>query len=288
MSSLPPADCARTTRRSDGSERQWDRALEDFTTAGAQRLWRRHSDSVNRELLDRWLRSDSPDRILKTDLFDEATSEGVVPYLQGRSRLVAGIDLTSLVLSRAVERCRGLHAARADVRRLPFSDDAFDRVVSLSTLDHFESIAEIRAALAELCRVLRPGGELLLTLDNLANPVVWLRNALPLRLLHRAGVVPYFVGKSCGPRRLESLVRAAGLEVVECTAIMHAPRVFAVAVAGLLGSRASEERQERFLGRLRWFERCRGWPTRFLTGYFIAIRARKLTDPSDVRRPADR
>ncbi len=63
---------------------------------------------------------------------------------------------------------------------LPFPDGAFDRVFSNSTLDHFDSRDDIREALRELARVLHPEGELLLTLDNLANPVVRLRNALPL------------------------------------------------------------------------------------------------------------
>jgi SAM-dependent methyltransferase len=254
----------------------WDRALEEFTTTGAHQLWRRYSDAVNRELLDQWLPAEPMDRVLKTDLFDEATSDGIVPFLQARTRLVVGIDLAPFVLARAREGCPGLLAVENDVRDLSFADSTFDRVVSLSTLDHFESIDEIGPALRELCRVLRPGGELVLTLDNLANPVVRLRNALPIRPLHRLGIVPYFVGKSCGPRRLESLVLDTGLEVVEKTAIMHAPRALAVAVARFLGSRSSPEQQESFLRRLRGFERCRGWSTRFLTGYFVAIRAVKL------------
>ena len=275
MSRRPPAESGPGGGRSSGTGDLWDRALEEFTTAGAHHLWRRYSDAVNRELLDQWLPGEPADRVLKTDLFDEATSDGIVPLLQARARLVVGIDLAPFVVTRAKERCPGLLAVENDVRALSFADATFDRVISLSTLDHFESIDEIGSALGELHRVLRPGGELLLTLDNLANPVVWLRNALPIRTLHRLGIVPYFVGKSCGPRRLESLVLGTGLEVIEKTAIMHAPRALAVAVARFLGSRSSPARQASFLRKLRGFERCRGWSTMFLTGYFIAIRAVK-------------
>jgi ubiquinone/menaquinone biosynthesis C-methylase UbiE len=110
---------------------------------------------------------------------------------------------------------RGRVERRADVRRLPFADATFDAVVSLSTLDHFDLHTDIETSLAELVRVLRPGGTLILTLDNLANPIIALRAVLPFRLLQAAGVVPYEIGRTCGPRRLGRFVTRAGLEVVE-------------------------------------------------------------------------
>jgi SAM-dependent methyltransferase len=50
--------------------------------------------------------------------------------------------------------------ARADLGRLPFVAGAFDHVLSTQTLEH---LADPGAFLAEACRVLRPGGTLLLT-----------------------------------------------------------------------------------------------------------------------------
>mgnify|MGYP006138370175 CR=1 FL=1 len=40
----------------------------------------------------------------------------------------------------------------------------------------------------------------------LINPVVRLRNALPFGLLRRTGLVPYYVGATCGPRRLRDFL----------------------------------------------------------------------------------
>ena len=57
------------------------------------------------------------------------------------------------------------------------------------------------------------GGTLVVTLDNAVNPLVALRNAIPPRLLRRAGLVHYPLGVTCGPRRFEALVRAAGFAV---------------------------------------------------------------------------
>ena len=52
--------------------------------------------------------------------------------------------------------------------------------------------------MAELHRVLRPDGELLLTFDNAANPVVAVRNGLPARVRQATGLVPYPVEVALG------------------------------------------------------------------------------------------
>jgi SAM-dependent methyltransferase len=52
---------------------------------------------------------------------------------------------------------------RADIRALPFSDRFFDGVVAFSILEHLKA-PELRDALAELARVIEPGGRLLVGL----------------------------------------------------------------------------------------------------------------------------
>jgi SAM-dependent methyltransferase len=243
-------------------------------------LWRRHADAVNAALLRRWLPAGPIRRALKTDLFDEAFGEGLVPLLAERAEHVVGTDLAPHVRRAASRRYPRLEAVAADVRSLPFKDASFDLIVSNSTLDHFETQADIRAALSELARILRPGGGLILTLDNPANPAVWLRNALPQGWLRRLRLIPYPVGATCGARRLDAAVRAAGLEVRETTAILHCPRVLAVAAAGWLDRRPGRT-GEAFLRPLLAFERLERWPTRFHTGHFVAVRAGK---PGTQRR----
>ena len=49
---------------------------------------------------------------------------------------------------------------RADATALPFDDDAFDRVIASEVLEH---VPDDAAAIAELVRVLRPGGVLAVT-----------------------------------------------------------------------------------------------------------------------------
>ena len=263
---------------------RWDAVGAAWRDTRPHRLWRRHSDTVNHALFARWLSATPVPRLLKTDVFDEAVSGGLYELLHARARALVGIDIAPVILREAGRGRADLHRSCADVRALPFADDTFDVVVSNSTLDHLDSLDEIRMSLREIYRVLRADGRLLITLDNGRNPMVALRNALPLRLLQRLGLVPYQVGTTCGPSRLARLLRETGFTIAQVGAVMHCWRVLAVALAGLVERRAGAEGQRRFLRHLQGWERLARWPTRFLTGHFIAIEAVKPAGASSGRR----
>jgi SAM-dependent methyltransferase len=234
-----------------------------------------HSDATNTTLFARWLPSEPCATVLKTDLFDEAMGSGLYPLLSARGRRVAAIDVAPTVLAAATARYPALLAVEADVRRMPFAGDTFDVVVSNSTLDHFETHDEILASLRDFHRILRPGGRLLLTMDNLANPAVALRNALPYRLLHRLKLVAYPIGATGGPGRLRRMLNESGFEVLETVALLHCPRALSVALARRCERRGTPQATARFLRTASRWERLARWPTRYLTGYFVGIYARK-------------
>ena len=267
-----------------GGQDYWDSVGADWQRRRPHRLWREFTDRQQIGLLQSWtgglltrwasggIGAGSQPDLLKTDLFDEVASQGIVPWLLASGANVTGIDVSPAIVAEAVARNPGLEAVVADVRSLPFSEASFDVVFSGSTLDHFESAADIQTALGELCRVLRPGGTLILTLDNPANPLIWLRNGPLLGLLRRIGIVPYQVGATLGPRALKRAVHAAGFTVIETTAVMHCPRAIAVAVAGPM-ERLSRSWQESFLRHLQTWERLELWPTCWLTGHYVAVHA---------------
>ena len=240
-------------------EGRWESALSELPRTRRHLFLRAYGDEVNRLLLDRWLPK-SADRVLKTDLFEEAVGDGLARVLGQRFRRVDAIDVSRAVADEAAARHPEVNVLCSDVRELPYEDTTFDAVVSTSTLDHFETVDDIGAALRELRRVLTPGGTLVVSLDNLANPLVAVRNALPYDWLHRIGLVPHYVGATCRPGELRKLLAGSGFEVQATTAIMHVPRVIALAGGGGM---------EAMLG----FERLGRLPTRFLTGQFVAARA---------------
>ena len=264
-----------TFSMSNSNARYWDAVADEWEKRQSHGLWRVYCEMLNTMLLKNWLPTGKVDRLLKTDLFDEAAGEGLYQLLVTRAQTFIGMDISFLVLRAARSFHPDLLVTSADVRDLPFADGVFDIVVSNSTLDHFASPIQIEISLRELIRVLRTGGQLLLTLDNLANPLVILRNFLPFSLLNRLGIVPYYVGATFGPRRLCRVLEQVGLEVSQARAVMHCPRLLAVVFARVFERWASPRAKESFLRFLLAFERLSCWPTRFVTAYFVAVKAIK-------------
>jgi SAM-dependent methyltransferase len=60
---------------------------------------------------------------------------------------------------------------KMDGRRLAFRDDSFDVVYSLSSIEHFGGVAGAREAIAEMARVLKPGGVLAIATEYVLNGV---------------------------------------------------------------------------------------------------------------------
>jgi len=250
----------------------WNGVLKDWSDDQSARLWRQHSDEVNRELVACWLPQAPNRRTLKTDLFDEAVGEGVFP-LPGADSMI-GIDLSSTAVGRAIVRHSGVCGIVADVRQLPFKSGSFDFVVSISTLDHLSGASEIKDALAELNRVLRTGGVLVITMDNTHNPVVALRAMVQAPLL-RLGALPYFTGASCDARGLRRLLAETGFDVQNETTVLHSPRLLAVTVARLLDTIRIPGLGRFYLRLLLKFERLASSRAANVTGHFVAARAVK-------------
>ncbi len=80
----------------------------------------------------------------------------------GPSGRVDGIDPADTAIDIARHRCTELdnvHFQVGEATKLPFSDSIFDAAMSSQT---FEFVDDVPAALAEMFRVLRPGGRLLI------------------------------------------------------------------------------------------------------------------------------
>jgi len=127
-----------------------------------------------------------------------------LPYYP-RDRRLTGIDLTPAMLTLARDRARDLGLAAAllvaDAQALPFAAASFDSVVCTLGLN---AIPDDRAAVAEMSRVLRPGGRLVL-IGHVASP------SRPVRAIQR--VVERWLLPVAGDhltRRPLPLLRAAG------------------------------------------------------------------------------
>lgn len=98
-------------------------------------------------------------------VLDVGTGEGQVARLASASgaELVVGVDPTAAQIAVAHQRGGGPHYARAGAAGLPFPDGAFDAVVACLVFEH---IRDIDVAIAEVARVLVPGGRFLFFLNH--------------------------------------------------------------------------------------------------------------------------
>ena len=92
-------------------------------------------------------------------------------------------------------------AARVgDARQLPFGDAEFDAAISVAAIDHLPR-RDIPKALADTARVLKPGGEFLLTIVNVDG---WVWFASPPMAHHPRAI----------PERWRTMLTSAGFEIV--------------------------------------------------------------------------
>jgi 2-polyprenyl-6-hydroxyphenyl methylase / 3-demethylubiquinone-9 3-methyltransferase len=94
-------------------------------------------------------------------LVDVGCGAGLLaPHLAGKGYRHVGIDLTVSALEQA--RTHGVRPLNGDAVALPLADTTADVVVAGEILEH---VTDLPGTVAELCRILRPGG--LLVLDTL-------------------------------------------------------------------------------------------------------------------------
>jgi SAM-dependent methyltransferase len=251
----------------------WD---EIITTKGKQlRLdaWRKYMKWLYENLVKLWFEPRGSRVSLKTDLFEEACSRyPVLPSLGNRG---IGFDYSLQMARNAKQKNGDCSMLVCDLRKLPFFSSTIEQILSPSSLDHFSLASEIDVVLVEIGRVLKPNGVLVISLDNPQNPIVWIRNHLPFPWLNRIGLVPYYVGPTCTATEAKEKVRKAGMEVTHCIAVSHVPRVPAIWLVMLAEALESTRMGDWLSKHFEKWEVLQRFPSSFLTGYYIAIRAVK-------------
>ncbi|MDD4867942.1 MAG: class I SAM-dependent methyltransferase [Mycobacterium sp.] len=121
----------------------------------------------------------------------------LVEFLARRGHRVLGIDIAAEMLAVAATRVPG-RLVRADVLRLPLPDAVADVAIALATLE----FTDATTALAELARITRPGGRVV---------VLALNPRSPWGLLDRPRLrTPYSAATFLTRRRLRRLGRRYG------------------------------------------------------------------------------
>jgi len=132
----------------------------------------------------------------------------------GPSGVVYGVDISEPLLAVARSHCGHLSWVQfrnADAAQLPFADHGFDAVISTQVLEY---VRDVPAALAEIYRVVRPGGRVAIV-DTDWDSIVWHssnrdRMNRILAAWERHAVDSYL------PRTLANSLHRAGFRVESC------------------------------------------------------------------------
>lgn len=198
----------------------WDWTGVHFPSLSAAASTKYYRECEER-LFDKHFPNLAGQRLLKTDLWDEAKNTKILRYAADAGADVYGIDISIEILKGAGEAFRDSPGRRgfivSDVRAVAFADGVFDGVYSMGTIEHFK---EHEQAVRECFRVLRKGGIAVMGVPNARDPFL---RPLLVGALYRLGLYAYGYEKSFSMKSLERLLVAQGFEVVDRTGILFIP-----------------------------------------------------------------
>ena len=126
----------------------------------------------------------------------------------GAGGRIQGVDPAKSAIAIASRRCSGLSNVFLElggVSQLPFDDKSFDAVVSSQV---FEYLEDVTGGLQEICRVLRPGGRVLIH-DTDWGALLW-KSSDPQRMARVMEVWDRHLADPHLPQTLASKLRDAG------------------------------------------------------------------------------
>lgn len=153
---VPPEDKARRVRAVFDSVAERYDLMNDLMSAGAHRLWKRYALAL--------ANLHAGQRALDVAGGTGDLAAGLARQVGGRG-LVVLTDINAAMLARGRDRlideghAGNVACVQANAERLPFPDGSFDCITIGFGL---RNVTDKAAALASMCRVLKPGGQLII------------------------------------------------------------------------------------------------------------------------------
>jgi ubiquinone/menaquinone biosynthesis C-methylase UbiE len=159
------------------------------------------------------------------------TGRGIKYMVNSGFRKIHGLDYTAAMLEVAqayvdtLDSSYTVHLQQGDAFSLPFGDDEFDVIVSLNFLHMFTFDLQ-RELIAEMDRVCRPGGMMILEFESIHKGMFLTRYIEQRRVAHRTKFNSIWEIRRLLPASEYTLVRAYGTALpVIYRVLSHWPRI---------------------------------------------------------------
>ncbi|MDD3626093.1 MAG: class I SAM-dependent methyltransferase [bacterium] len=166
-------------------------------------------------------------KILKIDLWNEALNTGILFKLAELGMECFGIDLSENIVRRAknksIDKGLDLNLFVANLFHLPFSDNTFDYIYSMGTIEHSENYKE---SFSEMSRVLKNNGRILVGVPNLFDPFF---HPLLVKILKLFSIFPFGIEKYFTITELVDIVSKNGFHVIKTGSLQFLPSMLRMA-----------------------------------------------------------
>jgi SAM-dependent methyltransferase len=160
-------------------------------------------------------------RLLKLDLWNEAQNTELLFWAAREGATCYGIDIADTTSRKGRDRGRALgvpiRVIVGDILALPFPDDSFDCLYTMGTLEHVPGAERV---MAEVARVVKPGGVAIVGVPNKLDPFLF---AIASRVLQAFRCYPYGYERWFTNGELGRALQAQGLRVIQRDGILFFP-----------------------------------------------------------------
>jgi len=223
-------------------------------------------------VLNKWSKREFK-RALKTDSFEEAFGDDeITGKLSESSKNVINLDISYEILKQACLRNSGrkFRAVAADISCMPFEDSTFDLIFSSSTYGYLD---DIKRGLKEAYRILKPGGSLIISINN--------KYGFFFRLMTRIFVhfnrIPFFLSNPYSACNFIKLLNEAGFKVTQHEYIVHILPLSNSIISFIenTNSKFLIVFLKAFMGLVNKYSSSRN-AFKYFTGWFIVFKAEKV------------
>lgn len=218
-------------------------------------------------LFKKWHLNIDSNKILVTDLFDEAYNSNNLFYMCNKlNKNVVGADISEIIVKKARINLNVKNIIVCDVRKPPLKNNAFDIILSPSTLDHFPK-ENLVLALNELASLLNSNGKIIISLHNKLN--IFLHFYIT-KFIKR----PMYRLDTYSIKDFKKIIEKTNLNIVKQSAICHMPIPL---ISGIVFNYVSKiKKTKNFLVKLyKFFENLENTKLKYFTGELLIFQLTK-------------